>query len=146
MRWAGPVLAVALVLLAGLAAWTIGFYSKSGARSAAAMSRAAFEEATGIEILRVAVTAGGGILDLRYRVLDPDKAVIVHDQKAPLNIIHERTGQTASRPWMPHHRHKQPRLAITYYELLENTGGIVMPGDPVTIVIGPARLAHIIVE
>ncbi len=113
---------------------------------AAAIAQAAFEEVTGVQILRVAITAGGGILDLRYRVLDPDKAIVVHDKDNPPAIIHEASNRTANRPFMHHKKARDMHLAVTYYELLLNPGEIVKPGDPVTVVLGGAKLEHVIVQ
>jgi hypothetical protein len=110
------------------------------------LSTAAFEEVTGVEIVQVAVSGGGGILDLRYRVLDPDKATLVHDPDNPPRLIHETTGQVASRPWMQHSRGKELHAAVTYFELLYNPGGVVKRGDAVTVAIGEARLAHVVVQ
>ncbi|MGH6751512.1 MAG: hypothetical protein ACREFM_09000 [Hypericibacter sp.] len=109
-------------------------------------ARLAFEEATGVRVVRIAVSAGGGILDLRYLVLDPDKAVVVHDQTKPPTIIREPTGESASRPWMPHHGATKHRAGSTYYELIANPGGVVKRGDRVTLAIGDASLRHIVVE
>src|SRR5262245_464958 len=33
----------------------------------------------GVRLTRVAVTGGGGLLDLRFQVLDPEKAAAIHD-------------------------------------------------------------------
>lgn len=107
---------------------------------------AGFTEATGVEIVRVAVTAGGGMLDLRYRVLNPDKAAVVHDADHPPAVIHEPTGTSVDRPWMPHHGSKAMHMAVIYYELLINPGGVVKRGDAVTVAIGGARLPHVIVQ
>lgn len=111
-----------------------------------AASQSAFEESTGIELVRIAVSAGGGMLDLRYRIVDPDKAAVVHDKKRPPAIIDEATGQSASQPWMPHHGGGDPKFAVTYYELIYNPGGGIKRGDRVTLVIGDTRLTHVVVQ
>ncbi len=143
------VLAVlaSLVVLVILAAWMIvsEFASGSG-QSAVDMQRTAFEEATGIRILRVALTAGGGMLDLRYQILDPDKAVVVHDEEKPPILVDEATGQAISRPWMDHSHDRDLHHAVSYYELIMNAGGILKRGSKVTIIVGDSRLEHIVVQ
>lgn len=109
-------------------------------------ARLAFEEATGIRVVRIAVSAGGGILDLRYLVLDPDKAVVVHDKAKPPTITREPTGESTNRPWMPHHGATKHRAGAIYYELIVNPGGVVKRGDRVTLSIGEASLRHIVVQ
>lgn len=79
-------------------------------------------------------------------MLDPDKAAIVHDEKNPPSIIHEPTGQASNQPWMQHRHSRDMRLALTYYELILNPGHVVRRGDPVTVVIGNARLTHVITQ
>lgn len=133
---------VLMALMAGVATWTI----RNHAPTLSAASEAAFEEATGIQLVRITISGGGGILDLRYRVLDPDKAVIVHDKNKPPTIISESTGRSASQPWMPHHGGGEPKFAVTYYELIYNPEGVIKRGDRVTLVIGDAHLAHVIVQ
>ncbi len=136
-----------LALFTVLGTWLLTSSQFSGHETeSAAASQSAFEEATGIQLVRIAVTAGGGMLDLRYRVLDPDKAIVVHDKQKPPTIYHEASGQSASRPWMPHHGSSELDLARTYYELIVNPGGIIKRGDRVTLVVGDVRMTHVIVQ
>lgn len=133
-----------LALVAVIGAWT--FTSTEFRKDDSAAAEAAFEEATGVQIVRIAVSAGGGLLDLRYRVLDPDKAAVVHDKAKPPTIIDEATGQGASQPWMPHHRGGDHRFALMYYELIVDPGGIIKRGDRVTVVVGGTPLPHVVVQ
>jgi hypothetical protein len=140
-------LGATLALLVGLGAWAFASLQSGRHESEIAQaSQSAFEEATGVQLVRIAVTAGGGMLDLRYRVLDPDKAIVVHDKQKPPTIIDESSGKSTSRPWMPHHSNKDLKSARTYYELIVNPGGIIRRGDRVTLVVGETRLAHVIVQ
>jgi hypothetical protein len=146
--WRKISLGTALALLGALASWAIVAERGDGGTDlkVVASAQAAFTEATGVQILRVATTAGGGILDLRYRVLDPDKAVVVHDKERPPQIIHEATRQIANRPFMHHSKGRDLHAAVTYYELLLNPNEVMRPGDAVTVVIGGAKLEHVIVQ
>lgn len=105
-----------------------------------------FESVTGVRIVRVAVTAGGGIVDLRYQALDPERAQRVHDPKQPLRIIDEESGEVLVRPWMNHRHKRELHTAVTYYQLLVNPGHRVKSGDLVTVSLGGAELQHVRVQ
>ncbi len=110
----------------------------------------AFEEQTGLRIVRVALTAGGGMIDLRYQVLDPEKArafctirngsIVL---KEPPMIILEGTGEILKTSWMGHSHAKALRAGVTYYVLLLNTGGKVQRGHFVTVLIGGVPVEHL---
>ena len=103
-------------------------------------------ERSGVRLIRVAVTGGGGLLDLRYQVVDPNKAVAVHEAKTPPALIDERTGLVDNRLLMGHAHHGQLKAAVSYYLIFENTGNWVRRGSEVTVLLGDARLEHVIVK
>jgi hypothetical protein len=148
-RWS-LALPVGLALLAALAVWMItSRYIVPGGRPAFSpldMPQSAFTEATGVRVTRVAVTAGGGMVDLRYQVIDPDKATVVHDRNRPPAIVDAATGQVVNRPWMQHSHASALRAGVTYYLILVNPGGVIKPGNTVSVVIGDARLEHVPVQ
>lgn len=109
------------------------------------ISQVAFAEETGIRIVRVAIIAGGGIIDLQYQVVDPDKAVIVHDDEYPPGIIIETTGQIINTPYHDHSEF-EAHTAVTYHELIMNPGGVLRPGTEITVLIGEAQLEHVMVQ
>ena len=142
--WASLVAGVLLVALAGWLVLGKGQpAAPRGIPAPASASSPAFEAATGVRVIRAAVTAGGGMLDLRYQVLDPNKAVIVHDADKPPTIIDEATGKTFNTPWMQHSHSGDLTAGVTYNLMLMNSGGVIKRGSPVTIVIGDARLEHV---
>lgn len=150
--WTVIGLAAVAVGLAGLTVWLV-YWSMSPANKPATphdpmanISQTAFTETTGVRLVRVTTTAGGGMLDLRYQVVDPDKAGIVHDSDNPPTIVDEVTGQSASRPWMHHSSGRTLQAAVTYNELLLNPGGVVKSGSLITVVIGNSRLEHVVVQ
>lgn len=139
------VLLVALGVGLALAAWP-ELRSVGGGRDEAALSQAKFEDETGVRVLRVAVTAGGGILDLRYQVIDPDKAVAIHDEENPPTIVDEKSGETFDVPWMAHANRRTLKAGVTYYELILNRGGLIRPGSKVTVILAGFRLEHVTVR
>jgi len=103
-------------------------------------------EHSGVRLSRVAVTGGGGLLDLRYQVVDPSKAVVVHEAKTPPAIIDERTGLVLNRLLMGHAHHGQLKPAVSYYLIFENTGNWVRRGSEVTVLLGDAQVEHVVVK
>lgn len=111
-----------------------------------AMAQHAFTEITGVRLVRVAISSGGGMLDLRYRVVDADKAVVVHDSENPPTIIDESSGVIIDTPWMDHTSGRPMHNGVTYYTLLMNREGKIQQGSLVTVILGNTRLEHVIVE
>lgn len=110
------------------------------------ISQSAFEEATGVHIVRVVLAAGGGMIDLRYQVIDPDKALVIHDSENPPAIMDEATGKIFATPWMNHSHSGEYQAGVTYYTILMNSGGVLAKGSKVTVILGGARLEHIVVQ
>ena len=117
------------------------------ARSAEGLSPAAFEQATGMEVIRVALSAGGGALDIRYRVTDATKASLHAGEHtmAPLAVESE-SGEVLQTPFGMHSRGPTYKDGHVYYELLVNGGGVVEEGDHVSVVVHGTRLSDIVVQ
>jgi hypothetical protein len=111
-----------------------------------AVSASGLAERSGVRLVRVAVTGGGGLLDLRYQVVDPSKAVAVHEAQTPPAIIDERTGLVLNRLLMGHAHHGQLKQAVSYYLIFENTGSWVRRGSEVTVLLGDAQVEHVVVK
>ena len=111
-----------------------------------AVSASGLAERSGVRLIRVAVTGGGGLLDLRYQVIDPSKAAAVHEAKTPPAIIDERTGLVLDRLLMGHAHHGQLKAAVSYYLIFENTGNWVRRGSEVTVLLGGAQVEHVVVK
>jgi hypothetical protein len=111
-----------------------------------AVSASGLAERSGVRLIRVAVTGGGGLLDLRYQVVDPNKAVAVHEDQTPPAIIDERTGLVLNRLLMGHAHKGQLKPAVSYYLVFENTGNWVRRGSKVTVLLGDAQVEHVVVK
>ena len=103
-------------------------------------------ERSGVRIVRVAVTGGGGLLDLRFQVTDADKAGVVHDAATPPAIVDEATGLVASKLLMGHAHTAPFRTAQTYYLIFENPGNVVHRGSEVRVLLGDAQVEHVAVQ
>ncbi len=146
----GMVGPAALLLGAVLTALILAFLTGPGrampSRGPSDAALAAFESQTGVRLVRVSVTSGGGMLDLRYQVLDPDRAVVVHDVDNPPAVIDSASGAEMRIPWMDHSHQKELHAGVTYYTLLMNAGGKIARGNEVSIVLGGVRLDHVVVQ
>ena len=110
------------------------------------VSASGLAERSGVRLVRVAVTGGGGLLDLRYQVVDPNKAAAVHEARTPPAIIDEHTGLVLNRLLMGHAHHGQLKPAVSYYLVFENTGNWVRRGSEVTVLLGDAQVEHVVVK
>ena len=103
-------------------------------------------EKIGVEIVYVAVTGGGGLIDLRYQVVDPDKANAVHDEKNPPTLVDEATGLVVNQLLMGHSHTGTFNAGQTYYMIFENPGNIVQSGSTVSVLLGNAEVDHVEVK
>jgi hypothetical protein len=110
------------------------------------VSASGLAERSGVRLVRVAVTGGGGLLDVRYQVVDPNKAVTVHEDQTPPAIIDERTGLVLDRLLMGHAHKGELKPAVTYYLVFENTGNWVRRGSKITVLLGDAQVEHVVVK
>ncbi len=102
------------------------------------------EERFGVRFTSVAITAEGGMVDLRYRVIDEGRAANFghYTETAPM-LVSEDTGKIVDVTIMGLHNHRvEP--GRSYYVLYRNTEGALKSGRPVTIAIGDLKLEHVV--
>jgi hypothetical protein len=146
-RWV-VVVAVGATLASTAVLWRTGGPDNRAAEARSgskALDATAFEDVTGIRVLRVSVVGGGGMVELRFQVLDPAKADIVHDATNPPMIVAE-SGDPLAQPWHQHSHDRELHSAATYSEILVNQRGVVQRGERVTVLVGPWRLEHMVVQ
>ncbi|WP_175107885.1 hypothetical protein [Pararobbsia alpina] len=99
-----------------------------------------FQRNWGVEIVRLRRVASGYMLRLDFRVVDPDKARPLFDQKVGPYVIDEVTGARLAVPAMENvgelRQTAKPTADRTYFMIFGNPEKIVKPGGLVTIVIG----------
>jgi hypothetical protein len=146
INWRGLALVAALVLLAGLGLWMVASQVAGGlSQQRQAKAQAAFEEQTGVRILRVVMTAGGGMVDIQYQVLDPDKSLIMHDDDNPPTLEDEATGHVVAIPFHDH-SFRELHTAVKYHEIIMNGGGLLRRGSKVRLTVADSRLEHLVVQ
>jgi hypothetical protein len=143
-------LAIAALTAAAVAAWLVYDATRSSAGSSAhfspVVSTAGLAARSGVRVVRVALTGGDGLVDLRYQVVDAEKAVSLHAAATPPLLIDERTGAVVKDVLMGHRETGTPKAGLTYYIIFLNSGAVLAKGSRVTVQLGDARLAHVRVQ
>jgi len=118
----------------------------------AAAERRAHEDACGIRVEALRLSAAGYMLDFRYRVTDPAKAAPLLDGRQRPYLT-DAKGAKLGVPDTPilgslrqTARNGKVAPAHTYFVLFANPGKYLHPGDRVTLVAGAARLPGLTVE
>lgn len=140
--------AVLVLLVAGAVARATGGEDKVDVRDGTtAVTAAELAGRYGIDLSLLAVTAAGGMIDLRFQVVDPDKANgVIHDTSLLPILVVEESGATLAMSALPHSHNTRLELGGTYFFHMANAHSAVQPGSHVTLVIGDARLEHVKVQ
>jgi hypothetical protein len=108
-------------------------------------------ENLGIEVIALRQTSGGFMLDFRYRVLNPEKAMpMFQEEITPYLIDHSSgselpiIGSTKVGPLRPTSR--DPRKGVAYFMFFGNPGQLVKVGAKVTVVVAEHRLENLVVQ
>lgn len=134
----GVVVAVGLALSVGWgAAWWASRVADPGVPTSPAV-----ESTWGIQVTSVTTTADGGLVDLRFVVLDPGKAAAAMDGRnvAPRLLVGD--ADTVLLPSMTVHRGLT--AGHSYFLLYRNTGGLVRPGHEISVLVGKLRIEHVV--
>ena len=109
------------------------------------VSEAGLAERSGVRIVQVAVSGGGGLVDLRFQVVDPEKAASIHDLATPAAVVDESTGLVVNQLLMGHSHTAPFEPGVTYYLVFENPGNLVHRGSDVSVLLGNAQVEHVVV-
>lgn len=108
--------------------------------------------ALGVRIEGLRLSAAGYMLDLRYRVVEVDRAQPLFDRKTRPVLLAEESGAMLGVPDTPklgqlrstNYRNVKPDR--TYSILFANPGRFVQPGTKMALAIGEARIDGLVVE
>lgn len=109
------------------------------------------QEASGILVERVSLSAAGVMIDMRYRILDLEKAQKVLNNSARLMMIDQKTGAILPVPDMAkvgklRQLPKNQEPSRIYWMFFRNTGGVVKQGSKLSLVMGDVKIKDIVVE
>jgi hypothetical protein len=103
-------------------------------------------ERSGVRITRVAVSGEGGLVDLRFQVVNADLAGALHDPATPPAVVDEASGLVLKNLLMDHAHTRPFQPGVTYYLVFENPGNWVHSGSEVTVLLGDAQVEHVVVR
>ena len=131
----------AVALFGLLIAWSI-FLPDSGSLGGEKITAETLTEEYGIQVDLIAVTAAGGLVDLRLKILDIEKARLLLQDSTDMPVLLVGDGNTmlsASQEGAT-----QLIKSLTddspIFLIFPNQGNIVEPGTLVTVQIGDVRL------
>jgi hypothetical protein len=155
-RCGRPVSIVLALIL--VASWPLAGCGTAGAPVAGAVTpspeptstpklatAAQVEEQYGVEVTLVALTAANGLIDCRFRVVDPAKASFLLQADSMALLIVEKSDMVIQI----HEPIDQPALiqGRVYSVVYPNVQNALEPGDQVTILVfGDLRLEHLVVQ
>lgn len=104
----------------------------------------------GIEVLFVRQSAGGYMLEFRYKVIDPEKAIPLFERQTKPVLTHVKTGAKLIVPTPAKtgalRNSNLPQADHTYWMFFANPGKLVDKGDTVNIEIGKFLVEGLVVE
>ena len=108
-----------------------------------AVSGAGLAGRSGVRIAQIAVSGAGGLVDLRYQVVDPVRADVLHDPATPPALISEENGVVVHDLLMGHSHTGPFKGGQTYYLVFTNPGNLFERGSRVTVLLGDASIRHV---
>lgn len=137
-----PILAVVVVYLV----WNQvlpSFNQSTLLSSSKVISAALLKERYGVEVTLIGVTAAGGMIDFRYRVLDKTKAEFLVGEGAEITLIAQDSGVTLTSGSHDMKHNQQLDNGSVYFHFYANVGNAVKQGTPVIVDFGAVRLEPI---
>jgi len=109
------------------------------------------EETAGIKIERIHPTVGGQMLDMRYRLVDLEKAKLAMNHKAQIYLVDQASGTKLPVPNMAKvgkllQRPEKTQGDKVFWVFFSNPGALVKTGAKVTLVIDGIRIENIVVQ
>ena len=149
--------AITGVVLAALVASVVLWITRGGSTAAKdtkvpavwkrpVVSAAGLAARSGVKITQVAVTGAGGLVDLRYQVVDPDAANALHDPSTPPAVVDERSGLVVHELLMSHSHTGTFKAGVTYYLVFNNPGNWIHRGSKVVVLLGNAQVEDVVVR
>jgi hypothetical protein len=115
-----------------------------------AQNRMAIRDRWGVEIDGVQITAGGYMLNFRYKVVDAEKAAPLFVRKTKPVLTDEKSGANMQVPVGPTtgamRSSNTPQEGRLYFMFFANPGRYLQKYDMVTVTIGEFSVSNIVVK
>jgi hypothetical protein len=109
-----------------------------------------YEQVWGVDALSVKAVESGEIIRFAWRVLDPEKAKMIHDKQFEPSLIDLQAGVSLVVPAVEQvgqlRQAGTPEAGRAYWMAFSNKGRHVKRGDRVDVVIGRFRANGLVVE
>lgn len=99
----------------------------------------------GTQVRLIGVTAAGGLIDVRFKILDVEKAKLLFSNPENWPKLIAQNGTLISVPSDDQHELKLVQDGIVFM-LFPNAGGAIKPGTPVTIRFGEIELEPVMAQ
>ena len=140
-------IALILVILAAIGLSVYSAYRAAQTQAlpplAAVISQQELGEKYGLGVNLVAVTAAGGMVDLRLRINDSEKAKALLDNQANFPVLRAGNGVLLQASQDIASQTIQYENGGVIFALYPNAQSAVKPGDPVSIVFGDVQVEAI---
>jgi hypothetical protein len=146
----------------GVAAWVAAIVPLGGcatapaeidAKAVAAAEAPSIEDTYGIRVEGLRLTAAGSMLDLRYRVLDPQKAAPFLNGKIQPALLDEARSAKLGVPDTPTlgrirqtSRNNVIYTDRSYFVMFGNPGKALQSGDKVALLLGSVKITELVVR
>jgi hypothetical protein len=104
----------------------------------------AIEARYGIRVTQIGLTADGGLLDLRFVVIDAARAEQLSHGGVHMRLVVEDGNHLLDSEAMAPHGGAL-HVGSAYFSLFRNDGGLLGHGSRVTLLVGDLRLEHLVV-
>jgi len=109
------------------------------------------ENQWGVQLHGIRLTAAGYMVDFRYRVTDPDKAMALRQRGEKAILIDQASGTelpvtTFTKLGRMRSTGSKPQVDKVYPIMFTNIGRRIQQGSEVTVVIGEFRAENLVVE
>jgi ABC-type Na+ efflux pump permease subunit len=144
-RMRGVLIAIILVLLlsSSLSACSVGRASQQ----AAPLSLSALEAQYGLRVSLIAVTAAGGLVDVRLKVVDAEKArQLLKDAASYPALVVSGSDAVLTAPEESRTQELKLENGGLIMLLFPNTGNAVKPGANIAVLFGDIRLEPVVAK
>ncbi len=146
-RWPAVIVIVLLLVLAGVGVKAATSHPADVRDGTQLVDVQGMADRAGVRITLLGLVAQGGMIQFRYQVVDPDKASnLLDDPKLRPILVVEETGETIVLSSRPHKHGSDVDLGGTYFFMMANAHNAVHDGTKLTVVIGDARIEHLVAQ
>ena len=109
-----------------------------------------YKSVWGVDLLAVKLTESGQIVRFTWRVLEPDKAMVLSNKEAQPSLVDPQAGVSLVVPSLENigmmRQASTPEVGKSYWMAFSNKGRLVKKGDRVNVVIGQFRANGLAVD